>query len=76
MYFFNQLDEPAMLTTFGPVPENKMSGSANRADIVHISDQELPHSYLVRRTNPYNGQANPYFDIVAQKLIGFLKRNL
>ena len=65
-----------MLTTFGPVPENKISESANRADIVHISDQELPHSYLVRKTNQYNGQANPYFDIVARKLVGFLTSHL
>ncbi|MGR9108725.1 MAG: alpha/beta hydrolase [Gammaproteobacteria bacterium] len=74
--FFNQLDTPAMLATFGSISEDDMLKPTNRAEIVHISDQGLPHSYLVRRTNRYNGQANPYFDIVAQKLVGFLKRYL
>ncbi|MCI0653804.1 MAG: alpha/beta fold hydrolase [Methylococcaceae bacterium] len=74
--FFGELDAPAMLATFGPAPGDRTVRLSNGADIVHISDQDLPHSYLVRRTNRYNGQANPYFDVVAQKLRGFLTKYL
>ncbi len=75
--FFSALDAPALLTTFGSTPEKDRPPSlANGADIVHISDQDLPHSYLVRRVNQYNGQANPYFDRVARKLLDFLTKYL
>lgn len=74
--FFNELNAPAMLATFGPVPDHEPVRLENGADIVHISDHELPHSFLVRRTNRYNGQANPFFDAVAEKLLVFLTKYL
>lgn len=73
--FFGALNAPALLTTFGREPEDQTLKFENGGEVVHSSDQGLPHSYLVRRTNSYNGQANPHFDRLARILLGFLKRN-
>ena len=74
--FVGSVTAPAVLTTFGSAPDEQLPKLANGGQIVHISDQQLPHSFLVRRSNKYNGQANPFFDRVAELLVSFLDANL
>jgi pimeloyl-ACP methyl ester carboxylesterase len=67
---------PTLVVTFGTPERDEPKVLPNGARVLHIADAELPHSFLVRRTNPHNGQANPYFDRMAEALIGFLRGHL
>ena len=49
---------------------------ANGGKLWPVTDASLPHSYVVRRANPYNGQENPCFDRLATVLAEFLAQHL
>lgn len=72
LQFAADVHGPVSVVTFGP------GGSelplTNGGSVRHIADTPLPHSYLVLRSNPYNGQENPYFDQQAKVLENFLAR--
>jgi pimeloyl-ACP methyl ester carboxylesterase len=65
---------PVLVATFGRPSGAMPSALANGGRIVHITDQKLDHSFLIRRSNPYNGQQNPQFDALAEVLRGFVTR--
>ncbi len=71
----SQIDSPVTLSTFGVAADEVATRLSNGAEIIHISDENLPHSFLVRRSNPYNGQENPYFDEMADVIANFLKQH-
>lgn len=74
--FAGSIVAPVLVTTFGK-PETEVNPVlANGGRIVPITDVGLPHSYLIRKTNPYNGQYNPCFDRVVDVLAGFLRQTL
>lgn len=74
--YFSRIPAPVSLLTFGEPPAEGEPPLTNGGEVVHISDHRLPHGFLVRRSNPYNGQANPYFDQVSTKMIRFLSTHL
>jgi hypothetical protein len=73
--FAGAVAAPALVVTFGTPGGGEPAVLPNGARVLHIADAELPHSFLVRRTNPYNSQANPYFDRMADVLVGFLREH-
>lgn len=71
-----QIDAPVTITTFGQTEINDVSRLIkNGAEIVHISDENLPHSFLIRRNNRYNGQKNPYYDEMSEVIVRFLTQH-
>ncbi|MGH8509479.1 MAG: alpha/beta hydrolase [Gammaproteobacteria bacterium] len=73
--FAGNIPAPVLVTTFGKAEDQSVPVFANGGKILAVSDASLPHSYLMRRTNPYNGQANPCFDRMAALLSGFLAQH-
>ncbi len=71
----SQINSSVVITTFGSAPDEATPRLSNGGKIIHINDAELPHSFLVRRSNPYNGQENPYFDEMADVIASFLKQH-
>ena len=49
---------------------------ANGGKLWPVTDASLPHSYVIRRANPYNDQKNPCFDRLATVLAEFLAQHL
>jgi len=74
--FAGSIVAPVLVTTFGKPKTKVIPVLANGGRIVPITDVGLPHSYLIRKTNPYNGQYNPCFDRLANVLAGFLRKTL
>jgi hypothetical protein len=74
--FAGNIAAPVLVTTFGKPEAPVSSVLANGGKIVPMSDVGLPHSYLIRRTNPYNNQENPCFDRLANVLAQFLGQYL
>lgn len=72
MEFAASVSAPAMVATFGTAGEAADSPSGGAAKIWPVSSAGLPHSYLVRRSNPYNGQENPCFDRMVRGLTDFM----
>ncbi|MDJ0807070.1 MAG: alpha/beta fold hydrolase [Gammaproteobacteria bacterium] len=70
-----QINSSVTLATFGQQDSAVAPRLPNGGKVIHINDENLPHSYLLRRTNPYNNQQNPYFDEMSRVLLGFLQRN-
>lgn len=71
----SQIPSPVTITTFGLAESEATPKLSNGGEIIHINDDNLPHSFLVRRSNQYNGQENPYFDEMAKIITGFFKRH-
>lgn len=69
----SQIRSSVTITTFGLAQEDAAPRLSNGGEIIHINDKELAHSFLVRRSNPYNGQMNPYFDEMGYVITRFLK---
>lgn len=74
--FAGSIAAPVLVTTFGKSEDPVNPVLANGGKIVPITDVGLPHSYLLRRTNPYNAQENPCFDRLVEVLGGFLRQYL
>jgi len=70
--FAGNASAPVMVATFGRPEGDRLAPVAATEEIRHVADAGLPHSYLVRRSNPYNGQENPCFDRMAAALADFL----
>ena len=66
---------PVLVATFGKPADAMPTTLTNGGQIVHITDQNLDHSFLIRRTNPYNGQQNPHFDEMAEVLVRFVSQH-
>jgi alpha-beta hydrolase superfamily lysophospholipase len=73
--FAGEIKAPVLITTFGKEPVATPSALPNGGTVDHIDDQNLDHSYLIRRTNPYNGQQNPHFDAMAKVLVRFVSQH-
>jgi len=74
--YVGRISAPSLLITFAEQPNQRQTTLTNGGEIIHLSNQRLPHSFLIRRTNKYNGQANPHYDKVVAYLLDFLARNL
>ncbi len=70
--FASNLSGTTRVVAYG-LPNGHKFSMSNGAEIVALSDEPLPHSYLVRRDNPYNGQFNPDFDLMAQQVRRFVE---
>lgn len=70
--FAGSIAAPVVVVTAGVPEADDPPRLANGGRILPITADPLPHSYLVRRSNPYNGEANPHFDALARTLGGFL----
>lgn len=75
MAFAGAIQAPVTVATFGDSENARGARLPNGGQILPISAEGLPHSYLLRRANPYNGQENPYFDQLATALRDFLRAN-
>lgn len=69
----DKIRAPVTITTFGKTETDKAPELSN-GRIVHISDENLPHSFLVRRSNQYTAQKNPYFNEMAEVLSHFISQ--
>jgi esterase/lipase len=74
--FAGSIPAPVLVATFGKAEDRSVPVLANGGKVSPVTDASLPHSYLVRRTNPYNGQENPCFDRLATVLTEFLAQHL
>ena len=74
--FAGNIPAPVLVATFGKPEDQSVPVLANGGKIWPVADASLPHSYVVRRTNPYNGQENPCFDRLATVLAEFLAQHL
>ena len=70
--FARNVSAPVLVVTFGTAMSGSAPPRSGTEKIWSATDASLPHSYLVRRSNPYNGQENPCFDRLAKVLTGFL----
>ncbi len=70
--FAGNIPAPVLVATFGMAEDRGIPRLSNGQEIRVITDASLPHSYLVRRHNPYNGQEDPCFDRLAGVLGEFL----
>jgi alpha-beta hydrolase superfamily lysophospholipase len=70
--FGENVRAPSVIVTFGTPEGFDPPAPGDDTQVVSISSERLPHSYLVRRDNPYDGERNPYFDELAQELARFL----
>jgi hypothetical protein len=66
------IQAPVLVATFGTPDDRNVPMLANGQPVRSITGAGLPHSYIVRRNNPFNGQDDPCFDRLASVLIGFL----
>jgi alpha-beta hydrolase superfamily lysophospholipase len=73
--FAENVKAPAVIATFGVPKGFEPPAPGNGAIPLSITSDSLQHSYLVRRSNAYNGQCNPYFGKMRQTLLNFLKTN-
>lgn len=71
--FAGDIRGPVTVATFGGPSNGGVDSLRNGGLVVSVADEGLPHSYLLRRSNPYNGQENPYFDRFATVLRDFLR---
>jgi pimeloyl-ACP methyl ester carboxylesterase len=69
--FVAAVPEPVTVVTYG-VPDDGLPPPRPGERVSSLSAQGLPHAYLVRRSNDFNGEHNPGFDLMAQALRGFL----
>jgi esterase/lipase len=72
--FANHVNAPTVLVTYG-APASQRGSLANGGEWKNLEDHTLPHSYLVRKTNEYNGQMNPYFDTLQMALSSFIRKH-
>lgn len=73
--FAGGIQAPTRLVTYG-APSDLTGPLANGGDIRNLEENALPHSFLLRRTNPYNGQMNPYFDGLEAEIATFVSEHL
>ncbi|MEN8261619.1 MAG: alpha/beta fold hydrolase, partial [Pseudomonadota bacterium] len=73
--FAGSVPAPVFVATFGSTEHADAPVLSNGGTIRHIADDNLPHSFLVRRSNPHNGQKNPYFDLLGEAVIDFLNEH-
>jgi hypothetical protein len=71
--FSASIRAPTTIATYG-VPDGVVVPQPlpNGAMLLSLAPEGLRHSYLVRRSNAYNDEFNPYFDRLADALKGFL----
>lgn len=72
--FSNNLRGPTTLVTYG-APEDLPVILANGGAIKKLSHELLPHSHLLRRTNEYNEQFNPFFEEFEQEFSAFIREH-
>ncbi len=74
--FAGHIPTPVLVATFGRPEDQRVPVLANGGKLWPVTDASLPHSYVIRRANPYNGQKNPCFDRLATVLAEFLAQHL
>jgi alpha-beta hydrolase superfamily lysophospholipase len=72
--FAENIPAPATIATFGTPDGFSPPAPGNGAVPRSIAQYGLPHSYLVLREHPYNGEFNPYFEKLSDALTEFLKK--
>lgn len=73
--FAAHVSAPVLATTFGNNRGPAAPPFTGRRELVHIHDDDLAHSFLVRSQNPWNGQENPHFNPMAEHLLRFVRRH-
>ncbi len=73
--FAAAVEAPAVLATYGNPGSSAAPAMENGGRVVQLADEPVPHAYILRRTNEYNGQANPHFDALQQALTEFVDEN-
>ena len=71
----SKINAPVTVTTFGVATNNSAPKFLNGGKIIHINNENLPHSFLARRSNQYNGQENPYFDEMGKIITHFMNQH-
>ena len=74
--FAHNVQAPVLVATFGKTENESTAPLSGTVKILPLSDTGLQHSYLVRRSNPYNGQENQCYDTLASVMTGFLSEQL
>ncbi len=74
--FAHNVQAPVLVATFGKTENESTAPLFGTVKILPLNDTGLPHSYLVRRSNPYNGQENPCYDRLVSVMTGFLSEQL
>jgi hypothetical protein len=70
--FSASIRAPTTIATYGVPDAIVPQPLPNGAMLLSLAPEGLQHSYLVRRSNAYNDEFNPYFDRLADALTGFL----
>jgi esterase/lipase len=72
--FANHVNAPTILVTYG-APASQRGRLVNGGEQRNLGNHALPHSYLIRKTNEYNAQVNPYFDTLRAELSDFVRKH-
>lgn len=72
----NNIDAYVTLITFGEHEQNQIPAIDGIDRIIHLTDENLPHSYLLLESNPYNSQFNPKFKELADEIDKFIHSNI
>ena len=70
--FSASIRAPTTIATYGVPDAVVPQPLPNGAMLLSLAPEGLRHSNLVRRSNAYNDEFNPYFDRLADALTGFL----
>ena len=66
---------PVTVATFGAPDSEETRALEDAVRVIRVATEGVPHANLVRRTNPYNGQWNPYFDRLERIVNDFAREN-
>lgn len=72
----NNIDAYVQLITFGEHEQDEIPVFDGIDKIIHLTDENLPHSYLILESNPYNSQFNPKFKELTDEIHKFIRRNI
>lgn len=75
MAFAAAIRAPVTVGTFGVPAGDPVDRLKNGGRVVRIAPDGVSHPNLVRRTNPYNHQFNPYFDRLQKAMGDFVREN-
>ena len=73
--FAAAIEGPVVLATYGNPDSDTAPAMTNGGRVLRLADAPLPHAYILRRRNEYNGQANPHFDALQKALSEFVDEN-
>ncbi len=71
--FAAAIEAPVTLATFALPNSSGQPEFQQGGKVAHVTDDPLPHSFLIRRSNPYNEQRNPYFEALRTVLVEHLQ---